>query len=76
MGVGRRAQRSTTDGRHLKKFIDGSFCTKKPDAGDVDGYWVEPDHSGYDRIDLCWIGFAMVLIRKFGMEVADVAVTA
>jgi hypothetical protein len=21
-------------------FIDGSFCTKKPDPGDVDGYWV------------------------------------
>jgi hypothetical protein len=24
-------------------FIDGSFCTEKPDPGDVDGYWVEPD---------------------------------
>jgi hypothetical protein len=22
-------------------FIDGSFCTEKPDPGDVDGYWVE-----------------------------------
>ena len=26
-------------------FIDGSFCTEKPDPGDVDGYWVEPDES-------------------------------
>ena len=22
-------------------FIDGSFCTEKPDPGDVDGYWVD-----------------------------------
>ena len=21
-------------------YIDGSFCTEKPDPGDVDGYWV------------------------------------
>src|SRR5580658_10501019 len=32
-------------------FIDGSFCTEKPDPGDVDGYWVEPDDDVYDRID-------------------------
>ena len=32
-------------------FIDGSFCTEKPDPGDVDGYWVEPDVGVYDRID-------------------------
>jgi len=24
-------------------YIDGSFCTEKPDPGDVDGYWVEPN---------------------------------
>ena len=32
-------------------IIDGSFCTEKPDPGDVDGYWVEPDDGVYDRID-------------------------
>ena len=32
-------------------YIDGSFCTEKPDPGDVDGYWVEPDEGVYDRID-------------------------
>jgi DNA-binding Xre family transcriptional regulator len=32
-------------------FIDGSSCTEKPDPGDVDGYWVEPDNGVHDRIE-------------------------
>jgi hypothetical protein len=54
-------------------YIDGSFCTEKPDSGDVDGYWVEPDPEVYQRIDSYWIDFTPVLaehIRK--MEVAHV----
>jgi hypothetical protein len=45
-------------------FIDGSFCTEKPDPGDVDGYWVEPDDGVYDRIDPYWIDFGMVLVPQ------------
>ena len=45
-------------------FIDGSFCTEKPDPGDVDGYWVEPDDGVYDRIDPYWIDFEMVLVPQ------------
>ena len=43
-------------------FIDGSFCTEKPDPGDVDGYWVEPDDGVYDRIDPYWIDFEMIFV--------------
>ena len=43
-------------------YIDGSFCTEKPDPGDVDGYWVEPDEGVYDRIDPYWIDFELVLL--------------
>jgi hypothetical protein len=43
-------------------FIDGSFCTEKPDPGDIDGYWVEPDEGVYERIDPYWINFELVLI--------------
>lgn len=43
-------------------YIDGSFCTEKPDPGDVDGYWVEPDEDVYDRIDPYWIDFEPVLV--------------
>jgi len=43
-------------------YIDGSFCTEKPDPGDVDGYWVEPDEGVYDRIDAYWIDFEPVLV--------------
>ena len=43
-------------------FIDGSFCTEKPDPGDVDGYWVEPDEEVYERIDPYWIDFEMILV--------------
>jgi len=43
-------------------YLDGSFCTEKPDPGDVDGYWVEPDEGVYDRIDPYWIDFEMILI--------------
>ena len=45
-------------------FIDGSFCTEKPDPGDVDGYWVEPDDGVYDRVDPYWIDFEMVLVPQ------------
>src|SRR3954451_7152486 len=40
----------------------GSFCTEKPDPGDVDGYWVEPDEGVYDRIDPYWIDFELALV--------------
>jgi hypothetical protein len=43
-------------------YVDGSFCTEKPDPGDVDGYWVEPDDGVYDRIDPYWIDFEMILV--------------
>jgi len=43
-------------------YIDGSFCTEKPDPGDIDGYWVEPDNGVYDRIDPYWIDFELVLV--------------
>jgi len=42
--------------------IDGSFCTGKPDPGDIDGYWVEPDAEVYDRIDPYWIDFELILV--------------
>ena len=48
-------------------YIDGSFCTEKPDAGDIDGYWVEPDSGVYERIEPYWIDFEPALaphIRK------------
>ena len=32
-------------------YLDGSFCTEKPDPADIDGYWVEPDPDVYERID-------------------------
>jgi hypothetical protein len=41
-------------------YIDGSFCTEKPDPGDIDGYWIEPDprrlrtdRSVLDRLRTC-----------------------
>ncbi len=43
-------------------YIDGSFCTGKPDPGDIDGYWVEPDPDVYDRIDPYWIDFELILV--------------
>ncbi len=43
-------------------FIDGSFCTEKPDPGDIDGYWVEPDPGVYDRIDPYWVNFELTLV--------------
>jgi hypothetical protein len=45
-------------------FIDGSFCTEKPDPGDIDGYWVEPDQHVYDRIDPYWIDLELVLVPQ------------
>jgi hypothetical protein len=45
-------------------YIDGSFCTEKPDPGDIDGYWIEPDPGVYERIDPYWIDFAPVLARN------------
>ena len=47
-------------------FIDGSFCTEKPDPGDVDGYWVEPDNEVYGRVEPYWIDFEMVLVPQVG----------
>ena len=43
-------------------YIDGSFCTDKPDSGDIDGYWVEPDPGVYDRIDQYWFDFELILV--------------
>lgn len=43
-------------------YIDGSFCTDKPDPGDIDGYWVEPDPGVYERIDQYWIDFELILV--------------
>lgn len=43
-------------------YIDGSFCTEKPDPGDIDGYWVEPDPAVYDRIDPYWVDFELILV--------------
>ena len=43
-------------------YIDGSFCTEKPDPGDIDGYWVEPNEGVYDRIDPYWIDFELVFV--------------
>ncbi|MEO8662199.1 MAG: hypothetical protein ABI693_27295 [Bryobacteraceae bacterium] len=53
-------------------YIDGSFCTEKPDPGDIDRYWVEPDTGVYDRIDPYWIDFETLpipgaRIRKWRM---------
>jgi hypothetical protein len=55
-------------------YIDGSFCTEKPDPGDVDGYWVEPDPEVYERIAPYWIDFEMMRVpalkqRKWKMWV-------
>jgi hypothetical protein len=43
-------------------YVDGSFCTDKPDPGDIDGYWVEPDEAVYERIDPYWVDFELVFI--------------
>jgi hypothetical protein len=45
-------------------YIDGSFCTEKPDPGDVDGYWVEPDLGVYDRLDPYWIDFERIFVPQ------------
>ena len=45
-------------------YIDGSFCTEKPDPGDIDGYWVEPDSEVYERIDPYWIDFTLVRVQS------------
>jgi hypothetical protein len=56
-----------------KIYIDGSFCTEKPDPGDIDGYWVEPDEGVHDRIDPYWIDFEPVSGSPCEeMEVANV----
>ena len=47
-------------------YIDGSFCTEKPDPGDVDGYWVEPDRDVYDRVDPYRIDFTPVFVPVAG----------
>jgi hypothetical protein len=47
-------------------YIDGSSCTEKPDPGDIDGYWVEPDPAVYDRIDPYWVDFELILVPHLG----------
>ena len=47
-------------------YIDGSFCTEKPDPGDVDGYWVEPNLEVYDRVDPYWIDFTPIFVPTAG----------
>jgi hypothetical protein len=42
--------------------LDGSFCTEKPDPGDIDGYWVEPGPDVHERIDPYWIDFELILV--------------
>jgi hypothetical protein len=49
-------------------FVDGSFCTEKPDPGDIDGYWVEPDEGVYERIDPYWIDFELVPVPHTRMR--------
>ena len=44
--------------------IDGSFCTQKPDPGDVDGYWVEPDVGVYDRLEPYWLDFELIYLPQ------------
>lgn len=41
-------------------YIDGSFCSEKPDPGDIDGYWVEPDPDVYNRLNPYWIDFELI----------------
>jgi len=43
-------------------YVDGSFCTEKPDPADIDGYWIEPDADVYERIDPYWIDFELVWV--------------
>ena len=45
-------------------YVDGSFCSEKPDPGDIDGYWVEPDPGVYDRIDPYWIDLDPILVPQ------------
>jgi len=47
-------------------YIDGSFCTEKPDPGDIDGYWLEPDPEVYDRIDPYWISPDLIFVPLLG----------
>ena len=47
-------------------YIDGSFCTEKPDPADIDGYWIEPDADVYERIDPYWIDFELVWVPHVG----------
>jgi hypothetical protein len=49
-------------------YIGGSFCTEKPDPGDIDGYWIEPDPGVYERIDPYWIDFELVLVPHLRMR--------
>ncbi len=45
-------------------YTDGSFCTSKPDLGDIDGYWVKPDPEVYDRLDPYWIDFELFFVPQ------------
>jgi hypothetical protein len=49
-------------------YLAGSFCTDKPDPGDIDGYWVAPDEGVFERIDPYWTDFSLMfepLTRKW-----------
>ena len=45
-------------------YIDGSFCTEKPDPVDIDGYWVEPDQGVYERLDPYGTDFELLFVTQ------------
>jgi len=45
-----------------RSTLTAASARRKPDPGDIDGYWVEPDEGVYDRIDPYWIDFEPVLV--------------
>ena len=55
-------RRSLLGGRYRRDLHRRQLLYEKPDPGDVDGYWVEPDEGVYDRIEPYWIGFELVLV--------------
>ncbi|HCC56929.1 MAG TPA: hypothetical protein DEQ47_06625 [Solibacterales bacterium] len=56
----RKAVSAFRDAGIREIFIDGSFCSEKPDPGDIDGYWVEPDREVYDRLEPYWLDFELI----------------
>jgi hypothetical protein len=45
-------------------YLAGSFCTDKPDPGDIDGYWVVPDEGVFERIDPYWTDFSPMFDQR------------